>query len=117
MANETTTQEFKGSRWPWRLELIDSGMCNGMSIGASIRPALPITGPEIALCGSSIEDARLIAAAPELLADLIEARRLLTEAMKWTIDCGRGGLLLTEEINVFYGASWASIAKALGEQS
>lgn len=52
---------------PWRLRMIDSGMCNGVAIGATVLPPEPFTGPPIAEVGSSIANARLIVAAPDLL--------------------------------------------------
>jgi hypothetical protein len=57
---------------PWRIEWIDSGMCNGIAIGARVMPPEPFTGPPVCEVGSRAANARLIAAAPELLAALKE---------------------------------------------
>lgn len=72
------SQHTKG---PWRKELIDSGMSNGMPIAAEIYPPLPLTGPLIAYVNSSEADADLIEAAPDLLAALQEIRDMPSPAV------------------------------------
>lgn len=52
---------------PWRIEWIDSGMCNGVRIGARIMPPKPFTGPPICEVGSKAANARVIAVSLELL--------------------------------------------------
>lgn len=116
-------KEFKGTRWPWIADIrggcaaiypaicvYDTPGCHSddsRNIAYSTKGA-KFNGMRWEIDSSVEHDFNLMAAAPELLAELIKARKIIEESDEWWMDSPDRGGFDTESMD-------AAINKALGK--
>lgn len=115
--------EFKGTKWPWIADIrggcaaIYPAVCvdetpgcnndDSRNIAYSTKGA-KFNGMRWEIDSSVEHDFNLMAAAPELLAELIKARKIIEESDEWWMDSPDRGGFDTESMD-------AAINKALGK--